>query len=190
MILMMTASLFLVGGMGCENENSLSITDEIGQIINVFQLTHDNIVEVVHNNSKMEISLQNVKDDVTINCELADFSDNIEGRSKIRVYSYLKINNNVEIIEVASKPCGALPYKENKDNVQEVVDLINELKSAPANSKSDTYFTNSFINLFGEGVSIKNTPYKIFMAKAFPINYNQPTAKLENYKFIFILTSK
>ena len=184
-----TISLFLLlGGVGCEKKDTLTNPDTIGNILEVFELTYDNPKEIVYNNKKIEISLQNVKDNVTLNCELVDFNNNTDDPLKIRIHSYLKINNREKNIEVISKTCGALPYKNNTNNIQDVIDIIDVIRLAPANSTNSSYFKDNFINTFGDGTIIENTPYRIFMAKAFPIHYNQPNASLEDYKFIFILT--
>ena len=189
-ILLTILSLFLlIGGVGCEKEKEKSLisSNDIGEIVSVFELMYNSSAIFVYNNDKIKISFQDVIDNVTVNCSLMDFQDNNIDPSQIKIYSYLKINDEM-IIEVASKPCGALQYKSEGDNVQEIIDLIDELKSAPANINNKSYFADAFIDLFGEGTLIKKTSYKIFIAKAFPIEYEHLNIIKEDYKLIFILT--
>src|ERR1035437_4076452 len=178
-------------GVGCKKEMSKSfLSDDIGDLISVFELKHGDSKIIAYGEEKIELSVTDIKDNVSINCSLADFSNNKEGPLGIRIYSYLQENNRNTIVKVESKPCGALLYKNNGNDIQDITDLINDLKSAPANSKNNTYFTDAFINLFGEGSPIENTSFRIFMAKAFPTNYDQPNANIDDYKFIFIITRK
>ena len=183
-------SLFLlILGVGCEKEKPSFNSKDIGEIVSVFELSYDSSETFTYNNNTIKISLQDIIDNVTINCSLTDFQNNNTDPSRIRIYSFLKINDK-QVIEVASKPCGAIIYKSNEDNIQEIIDLIDEIKSAPANTEHKSYFVDTFTNLFGEGTSIKNTPYKIFIAKASPIAYEHSNVCPEEYKLIFILTSK
>ncbi len=178
-------------GAGCEKDESISVvSDDIGNLLSVFELKYSDSKEITYNGEKIELSIKNIEDSVTIDCSLADFSNNQDAPTTIRVYSYLQINNGDKIVKVASKPCGALFYENNGYDIQGVKDLINDLESAPANLKDSSYFVDAFINLFGEGSFIENTPFRIFMAKASPINYNQPDANIEDYQFVFIVTTK
>lgn len=184
--------LFLcILGAGCEKENLKSfLSNDVGDLISVFELKYGDSKEITYDGKKIELSVKDIKDSVSIDCSLADFSDNKQGLLAIRIYSYLQFNNQDKIVEVISKPCGALTYKNNGSDIQDIYNMISDIKSAPANSKDNTYFTNTFINLFGEGLQIENTSLKIFMAKAFPTKYDQPNANANDYKFIFILTEK
>ncbi len=178
-------------GAGCEKDQSVYfLSDDVGTLVTIIELKHGELKEIIYDGEKIVLSVEDIKDSVTIDCSLADFSNNNEGPLDIRIYSYLKVNNQDTFVKVASKPCGALQYKNNGNDIQEVMDRINDLKSAPANSENDTYFTNAFINLFGEGSTIENTSFKIFVAKAFPVNYNKPNASVDDYKIIFIITRK
>ncbi|WP_319229754.1 hypothetical protein [Draconibacterium orientale] len=147
-------------------------------------------MEVVFQGEKVELSIMDVDDSVNVDCSLTDFSNNLDGPLSVRIYSYLQINNQDKIVKIASKPCGALFYENDGHDIQDVNDLINDLESAPANLNDSSYFVDAFINLFGEGSLIQNTPFRIFMAKASPTNYNQPDATIEDYQFVFIVTSK
>jgi hypothetical protein len=189
LLLLPLCAVLLVAG--CEkNESSPVISDDIGNLLSVFELKYGDSKEITYNGEKAEISITNIEDSVTIDCSLADFSNNQDIPLTIRVYSYLQINNQNKIVKVASKPCGALPYKYNGHDTQDVNDLIRDLESAPANLNDNSYFEDEFINLFGEGSLIENTPLRIFMAKAFPTKFNRPNASIEDYRFVFIVTTK
>ncbi len=176
---------------GCEKETSESfLSENVGNLVSVFELKYGDSKTITCGEEKIELSIKDIKDNVSINCSLADFSNNNEGPLAIRIYSYLQVNNLNPFVKVESKPCGALVYKNNGNDIQDIQNMINELKSAPANSGDNTYFTNAFVNLFGEGSPIENTSFRIFMAKAFPTKYDQPNANMDDYKFIFIVTRK
>lgn len=175
--------------VGCEEKDQIVSPSYIGDIVSVFELKYDHSKEITYGGEKIEFLVKNVIDSVSIDCSLADFADNQKGTLDIRIYAYLQVNGQNETVKVESKPCGALLYANDDQDVQDVVGLINDLQSAPANSESSSYFTNAFVDLFGEGFLIENTSFRIFIAKAFPTKYIQPNANKEDYKFIFILTS-
>ncbi|MGE0020106.1 MAG: hypothetical protein AB7S72_10605 [Draconibacterium sp.] len=178
-------------GAGCEKEDSISvISDDIGNLLSVFELKYGDSKEIIYNGEKVELSIKNIVDSVTIDCSLADFSNNQDAPLTLRIYSYLQINSQDKIVRVSSKPCGALLYEDNGHDVQDVNDLIRDLESAPANLKDSSYFADAFINLFGEGLFIENTSFRIFIAKAFPTNFSHPNAGIEDYRFVFIVTTK
>lgn len=190
-ILLLLPLCVAILGSGCENDELDSvISDDIGDLISVFELKYGDSKEIIYEGEKVELSIVNVEDSVNVDCSLTDFGNNQDAPLAIRIYSYLQINNQTEIVKVASKPCGALFYEDDGHDIQEVNDLINNLKSAPANLKDSTYFADAFINLFGEGSFIENTPFRIFMAKASPTNYSQPDANNSDYQFVFIVTTQ
>ena len=178
-------------GVGCgDDESDTGVSDNIGEIIAVFELKYGDSKEIISKGEIIEFSITDVEDSVNVDCSVTDFSNNQDGPSMVRVYSYLQINRQDKIVKIASKPCGALFYENDGHDIQDVNDLINDLESAPANLNDSSYFVDAFINLFGEGSLIQNTPFRIFMAKASPTNYNQPDATVEDYQFVFIVTSK
>lgn len=179
-------------GAGCENEVSpvSFMSDDINTLVSIFELKYGDTKEVTYNGETIKLSIKDVRDNVSVNCSLVDFTNNQEGPLNIRIYADLLVNNTNKTVSVASKPCGALHYGDNGQDIQHVNELINTLKSDPANSKVSSYFADAFIHLFGEGTSIENTSFRVFMAKAFPVNYEQPNSRIEGYKFIFIVTRK
>jgi len=178
-------------GAGCEKEEPIYvISDDIGKILSVFELKYGESKKITYEGEEIKVSIKNVEDSVTIDCSLADFGNNQNAPLAIRIYASLQINNKDEIVKVASKPCGALLYENNGHDIQDVNDLISEIKSAPANLKDSSYFGDTFMKFFGEGALIETTSFRIFMAKAFPANYIQPGANIEDYQFVFIVTSK
>ena len=178
-------------GAGCDDDGlDTSISDDIGDLVGVFELKYGDSMEVAYNGEKVELSITDVEDSVNVDCSLTDFSNNVDGPLAVRVYSYLQINNQDKIVKIASKPCGTLFYENDGHDIQDVNDLIDDLESAPANLNDSSYFVDAFINLFGEGSLIQNTPFRIFMAKASPTNYNQPDATIDDYQFVFIVTAK
>ncbi len=179
-------------GTGCETEDKPDsvISDDIGSLLSVFELKYGDSKEISYDGEKINLSINNIEDSVNIDCSLVDFSNNQEAPLSIRIYAYLQINNQNEIVEVASKPCGALFYEDTGHDVRDVKELISDLESAPANLTDSFYFADAFVNLFGEGSFIENTPLKIFIAKASPTNYGHPNASIEDYRFIFIVTNK
>lgn len=155
-----------------------------------FELAYGQSKEIMYGEKeKLIISLRDIKDNVTINCSLADFKNNEEYAS-VRVYSYLKIDNERELIEVASRPCGALKYKGNEDEVKDLTRLIEEIKTVPANVKYPSYFSYHFMSLFGEGTPIKQGFFRIYIGKVSLDKYTTPEANTRDYKFIFILTKQ
>lgn len=172
---------------GCEKEHSVSMpkTDKVAAI---FELSYGQHKKITYGkNEKIEISLQNVIDSVTVNCALADFQKP-EDMLSVRTHAYLRINKSAELVKVSSKPCGAIDYREDVDNIQDVVRYIDEIIAAPAYQSHPSYFIQSFVNLFGEGTPIAHTPLRIYIAKSSPHLFEMHNAQLKDYKFIFILT--
>ncbi len=182
---------FLLLVAGCESEkNSTFLSYEIGDVLSVFELKYGDSKAFDYKGEKIVLTIDDVQDSVTVNCSLTDFTNNSLGPSQIKICTYLSVNDEKVPLKVESKPCGAILYKNDGSDIQDIEERIEEIKNAPANLTLDTYFTDTFINLFGEGTQIENTPYRIYLAKAFPVSYEQPGATKEDYKFIFILTYK
>ncbi len=181
-------SLLLFVATGCKDDDTdRNEFDNIGSVVDVFELSYSDPKIVLHGDEELIVSLEGVKDSVTVNCALADFSDP-NALLGVRLYAYLQFNNQDEDIEVVSKPCGALYYENNGQDVEDVLAFIDEIESAPANQESRSYYSDTFMNSFGEGSFIDDSYYRIFMAKASPFYYDQPNATLEDYRFVFILT--
>lgn len=190
-ILWIGALFLLMVGAGCEKKTDITTDQQkIGNVVEVFELAYGQSKEIIYGEKdKFIISLRDIKDDVTINCSLADFKNNEEYAS-VRVYSYLKVDNERELIKVSSKPCGALKYKGNGDEVKDLTRLIEDIKAAPANVKNPSFFSDHFMSLFGEGTPIKQGSFRIFIGKVSLNRYTTPEANAQDYKFIFILTKQ
>lgn len=181
----------LLFGAGCNNEKSSSIlSSDIGDVISVFELNYGTSKEIVYKGEKIVFEIDDVQDRVSVNCSLVDFPNNSYDPSPIKVCTYLSVNDEKAPLKVESKTCGAILYKNDGSDIQDIEGRIEEMKAASANSSHEAYFTDTFIDLFGEGTQIENTPYRIYLAKAFPVRYEQPGATKKDYKFIFILTYK
>lgn len=181
----------LLFGAGCDNEKSrLILSSDIGDVISVFELNYGTSKEIVYKGKKIVFAIDDVQDRVSVNCSLVDFANNSYDLSPIKVCTYLSVNDEKAPLKVESKPCGAILYKNDGSDIQDIEGRIEEMKAASANSSHEAYFTDTFIDLFGEGTQIENTPYRIYLAKAFPVRYEQPGATKKDYKFIFILTYK
>ena len=158
----------------------------------VFELTARQSCKVAcGKNEEILISLQGVKDDVDTKCSLVQF-DSIQMMEQIKIYAYLNINGDSTRLEVPSKPCGTVSYycKNKSEEVQDVFRLIGEIRDAPAAQGDSAWFFDTFELLFGKGASIDHIPYHIYLAKADPTKYDAPHARLEDYRLIFILTTK
>lgn len=184
--------LFTLIGAGCgKEEYSASFTsDDIGSLVSIFELKYGDSKEITYNGETIKLSIKSIKDDVLVNCALVDFGNNQEGPLNVRIYADVQVNDKNQTEKVASKPCGVLLYEDNGHDLQDITELINNIKSAPANQIDNSYFGDAFINLFGEGSSINNTPFRIFMAKACPQKFENTNARMEDYKFIFIVMTK
>ncbi len=193
-ILRISAYLLFVSliGTGCRDyeKPDLVISDDIGNVISVFELKYGELKEIIYNGDTVAISIVSVEDSVTVDCSLADFSNNQDAPLSVRINSYLQINNQEKILKVTSKPCGALPYESNGHDVLDIYELIDEIKSAPANIKDSLYFKNTFRNFFGQGSPIAGISLHIFIAKVFPTYYSHPNSSIEDYRFVFIVTTK
>ena len=156
---------------GCEKEHSVSMP-KTNKVAAIFELSYGQHKKITYGkNEKIEISLQNVVDSVDVNACL------------------LRINKSAELVKVSSKPCGAIDYRKDGDDIQDVVRYINEeIIETPAYKSDPSYFLQPFVMLFGEGTSIQNTSLRIYMAKSYPNLFEMRNAQLKDYKFIFILT--
>lgn len=160
-------------------------TDKVAAI---FELAYGQRKKITYGkNEKIEISIQNVVDSVDVNCAFVDFQKPEDALS-VRTHAYLRINKSAELVKVSSKPCGAIDYREDVDNIQDVVRYIDEIIAAPAYQSHPSYFIQSFVNLFSEGTPIAHTPLRIYIAKSSPHLFEMHNAQLKDYKFIFILT--
>ena len=178
-------------GAGCERDMSgSSLSSDIGDLISVFELKYGDTKEFDYKGEKIVITIEDVHDSVSVNCSLIDFENNTEDPSRIKISTYLRVNNEKSSLKVESKSCGTILYKNDGSDIQDIEEKIEGIRTASANLTHDTYYTDTFINLFGEGTQIINTSYSIYLAKAFPVNYEKPDALISNYKFIFILTHK
>ncbi len=189
-IIIFTLLVTLFFAMGCNKEKKEDVIDnsfDVGEVIDIFELSLQHPYEFIYNNKTIHISLQNVIDSADIDCSLVDFI-NDEDRERLKTYAYLNVNENSTV--VPSIPCGGLGFKEDGQDIQDVSDRIDQFAFAPANETNSSYFKNAFMGLFGQGGVVEHMPYKIFMAKSSPKKYNLHNAHTEDYKFIFILTTK
>jgi hypothetical protein len=161
----------------------------IGEVVGIFEIKDKNSVTLTLDNQIISIKVIEIVDSVNIDCSLADFSNNVEGTKKIRIHTYLQINKQKSLIKVSSKICGTLPYKNDNSDIQDIINRINNIRYISENlNDNQKYYTQEFKNMFDNGSIIEGTQFKIYLAKAFPFLYNRPSAKSQEYKFIFILT--
>ena len=178
--------------LSCKKEKNksedLSIST-IGDIVSIFEIKYLETKSLDVGSQILNLTVKNLVDSVVVNCSLVDFANNVDGPKKVRIHSYIQINGNNSLLKVSSKPCGALQYKNDGFDIQDITDRINQIKSVSKSlNDNNKYFLQEFINLFDTGVTIEGTPFKIFLAKAFPLKYDKPNASNLDYKFIFILT--
>lgn len=179
--------LILIVATGCKEDTAQNESDNIGTIVGVFELSYGNPKIILDGDKELAVSLTSVRDSVMVNCALVDFAEP-NAALDVRVYAYLEMNNQNEDVEIASKPCGALYYANDGQDLEDVLTYINEIESDPANQGNSSYYSDTFMNSFGEGSFIDDSQYRIFMAKASPLYYDQPNATLGDYRFVFILT--
>lgn len=142
--------LLLMVATGCEKEHSVSMP-KTNKVAAIFELSYGQHKKITYGkNEKIEISLQNVVDSVDVNCAFVDFQKPEDALS-VRMHAYLRINKSAELVKVSSKPCGAIDYREDVNNIQDVVRYIDEIIAAPTYQSHPSYFMQSFVNLFGEG---------------------------------------
>jgi len=200
-LIVLALLLLMIQGSGCKKDGQSatqkksssegdSLVTGVGRVVSIFELKYGENKEIAYDGLKLKFSIKSVIDDVSVNCSLVDFGNNHDGPKAVRIYSDLVFNDSDVPLQVGSKPCGALNYSDNKDNIQEIANLIETIKAAPAMLTDTTYYNDTFINYFGEGSKILNTSLRVYMAKAYPVKYDKPDARLEDYKFIYILTSK
>ena len=184
------ALLLLFVAVGCEKENPTPTPmPKTNKVAAIFELSYGKRKKITYgNNQKIEISLQHVVDSVRVNCAVVQFRKP-EYMLLERTHAYLKINKDAVLVKVSSKPCGALEYRKEGNDIQDVVHYIDEIIATLAYYKTDSsYFDQEFVSYFGEGTPIRHTPLRIYMAKAFPDILEVRDAQPKDYKFIFILT--
>ena len=197
-ILLISVLCLIVAGCSKEREPEPSAPaptptpmPKMDKVAAIFELAYGQRKKITYGkNEKIEISIQNVVDSVDVNCAFVDFQKP-EDMLSVRTHAYLRINKSAELVKVSSKPCGAIDYRKDGDDTQDVVRYINEeIIETPAYKSDPSYFLQPFVMLFGEGTSIQNTSLRIFMAKSYPNLFEMRNAQLKDYKFIFILTSQ
>ncbi len=177
-----------VGLLACKSEDVP--TDNVGQVVNVFELKYGEPYEIVVDNNKYNFSLKKVVDNVGCT-EAIDFVDNEKALLGIRVHAYLQVNGNDKLLEVQSVPGGtAFNYLNNGTDVKDIQNTIDKFKSTSLTLNDSTYFNQAFINVFGAGSVIRSTTLKVFIAKANLNKCQQPNATVEQYKFILIITKQ
>jgi len=177
-----------VGLLACKSE--YLTTDNVGQVVNVFELKYGESVEMSVGNNNYIFALKNASNNVPC-LGLIDFVDYQKQILEIRVHAYLQINGNDKLLDVQSAPGGtAFNYLNNGTDAIDIQHRINELKSTGVALKDSTYFNQGFIKVFGSGAVIKNTSLKVFLAKANITQCQQPNATVEQYKFILIITKQ
>ncbi len=192
LILLIFICLLFVTACEKEIETGSEKPETVGNVLDVFELKYGEKKEFSYNDDKFIFSIYDIEDRVDIDCSLVDYMNNQEDPLNIRLYVDLKVNNiRNNLLRVASKPCGAEGYYNNGGEVKAVEGQILALKTAPAslNDSTGIWYSSTFINYFGEGALIRNTPYRIFIAKASPTKFNQPDAAIDDYKFVFIITT-
>ena len=179
--------------LGCKKENNKvdkSGSSSVGEIVEVFELRFLDTKTITVDNQMFKFAIKDIIDSVIVDCSLVDFVNNIEGPKSVRVHTYLQVNEMPSLLKVSSKPCGTISYKNDNTDIQDVTDRINQFKTASQNlNDKNEYYNQEFNNLFGSGSVIEGTSLKIFLAKAFPLKYNNPGAVSSDYKFIFIVTN-
>jgi hypothetical protein len=180
--------LFAMFGEGCKKDPTVShLSSDVKTF--VFEAKYGIPTEIDFAGEKLRILVKDIKDNVTIDCSLVDFQNN-SGPGNIRIYSYLQINDQKNLLTVESIPCGAFQYRNNGNDSLDIINMVNDLKTAPANEKFSSWFNDTFVKSFGEGNTIENTNLRIYMAKAFPVYFGHQIGKKEDYKFLFILTKQ
>lgn len=152
---------------GCNKEEEANVPY-------VFELKFGETKQFSINGNDFRISLTDISDNVWVNCELADFIDGIP--DDLRTYVTLSVND--KSIQVASRLCGAIYYKNDGNDMQQIIDYLSECQD-----------DNDYIYYFSNGTVIPNSPFCIYMAKSDPILYLSEGIDIskENYKFMFII---
>ena len=175
-ILLISVLCLIVAGCSKEREPEPSAPaptptpmPKMDKVAAIFELAYGQRKKITYGkNEKIEISIQNVVDSVDVNCAFVDFQKP-EDMLSVRTHAYLRINKSAELVKVSSKPCGAIDYRKDGDDIQDVVRYINEeIIETPAYKSDSSYFLQPFVMLFGEGTSIQNTSLRIYMAKSYP----------------------
>jgi hypothetical protein len=177
-------------GQGCSKAGQSLGKDpiKIGGIFSVFELKYGESKVFTYNGKNITLTLKNVKDSVDFDYSLANFI-NTDELQKFRVNAYLQIDNKSEYLTIKSKPCGALPYVNDDKEVEDILNRINQIQLAPANSNDEKYFSDQYMALFGNGSNIDNSSLRIFITKADPIKYKKSNALEIDYKFNLILST-
>jgi len=178
--------------LSCKKDNNEAYdysNSEIGEIESIFEIKYLETKSIDVGGQILNLTLKNLVDSVIVDCSLIDFANNVDGPKKIRIHSYLQINEINSLLKVSSKPCGTLQYKNDGSDIQDITDRINQIRAISKKlNDNNKYYLQEFSNLFDNGATIEGTPYKLFLAKAFPLKYDKPDAVSSDYKFIFILT--
>ena len=177
-----------VGLFACKSEGVP--TDNVGQVVNVFELKYGEPIEIHVNDNSYIFSLKSANNNVPC-LDRIDFVDYQKQILEIRAHAYLQINGNDKLLDVQSAPGGtAFDYMNNGTDVSDIQHRIDEFKSTSVTLKDSTYFSQSFTKVFGSGAVIKNTSLKVFLAKTNITQCQQPNATVEQYKFILIITKQ
>lgn len=152
---------------GCSEEEEIKVPY-------VFELKFGETKQFSINGNDFKISLTDVYDNVWINCELADFINGIP--NDLRTYVTLFING--KNIQVESGLCGAMHYKNDGNDIQQVINYLSECR----NEDDYAYY-------FSAATIIPNSSYSIYMAKSYPVLYLSEDKNISknDYKFIFII---
>lgn len=154
--------------------------NEIGRIIDIFELKDGSPVKIKLNKQSYTLAIKEIKDYVTVNCMLADFPNGVPENLRTFVTLELK-GQEVKLLEISSRKCSAISYLTDGNDFDDVKLRIDNISHS-----GESYYIQEFYSIFGEGIKITDTSYRLFIAKSHPKLYE--TNEKENYKFIFILT--
>ena len=117
----------LATSSSCTKDNNKAESIVIGADMIAFEIKYNELAEVTLGNQTVKLFIKNVVDSVIVDCSLTDFFDP-SGPNKIRANAYLTINAGKSLVKLTSKPCGTILYKNDGSDLQDVVNIINNIK--------------------------------------------------------------
>lgn len=154
----------------------------IEQVVDVFELKYGEVKECNYDGQILKFSIVDVEDKVIPNLMTGYIMPDDVKKLIMTAFLRSEIEKNVFNIKINSIPHG--PYEYNNDGLD-----VQHIWLMLENFQFDN-FLSLFVFNFGEGTLINNTPFSIYMAKAYPFAYYmKDKPDISMYKFIFIITN-
>lgn len=158
---------------------------KVGKIRDIFELKRNETYPLILEEDSYTLTIKEVQDSLYADCSVTYFEGGVP--ETLRIYVILTLTGpTTQTVKVQTPKCGGDSYRDDKPNLEDAWD---QLKSIRITDESD--YRDYFYRYYDHGtvIPVKNTFYKLYIAKSDLDTYlSNGAKKVGNYRFIFILT--